>query len=64
MDAFNVWNHTQFSGINATLNAPNLTGAFTNIALNTDGTINNKNGFGSVNGVRPTAGWIFQIDLV
>ena len=30
VDAFNVWNHTQFSGINATLNAPDLTGAFTN----------------------------------
>jgi hypothetical protein len=52
VDAFNVWNHTQFSGVNATLNAPNLTGAFTNIALNSDGSINNKNGFGSINGAR------------
>lgn len=51
-DAFNVWNHTQFSGINATLNAPNLTGAYTNIAENPDGSINNKNGFGSVSGAR------------
>jgi len=30
VDAFNVWNYTQFSGINATLNAPDLTGACTN----------------------------------
>lgn len=51
-DAFNVWNHTQFSGINSTLNANTLTGAYTNIAENPDGTLNNKNGFGSVNGAR------------
>jgi Carboxypeptidase regulatory-like domain/TonB-dependent Receptor Plug Domain len=51
-DAFNVWNHTQFSGVNSSLTAPNLTGAFTNIAENADGSINNKNGFGSINGVR------------
>ena len=51
-DAFNVWNHTQFSGINSTLNANTLTGAYTNIAENPDGSINNKNGFGSVNGAR------------
>jgi hypothetical protein len=51
-DAFNVWNHTQFSGINATLTASTLTGAYTNIALNADGSINNKNGFGSVSGAR------------
>jgi len=50
-DAFNVWNHTQFSGINATLNASTLTGAFTNIA-EVNGSVNNKTGFGSVNGVR------------
>jgi hypothetical protein len=52
VDAFNVWNHTQFSGINATLNASTLTSAFSNIALNADGSINNKNGFGSVSGAR------------
>jgi len=52
VDAFNVWNHTQFSGINATLTASTLTSAFSNIAENADGSINNKNGFGSVNGAR------------
>jgi len=52
VDAFNVWNHTQFSGINATLNANTLTGAYTNLAENPDGSINNKNGFGSVSGAR------------
>ncbi len=51
-DAFNVWNHTQFSGINATLAASSLTGAYTNLAENPDGSINNKNGFGSVSGAR------------
>jgi hypothetical protein len=51
-DAFNVWNHVQFTGINATLNASSLTSAYSNIALNADGTINNKNGFGSVSGAR------------
>ena len=52
VDAFNVWNHAQFSGVNATLNASTLTSAFSNIAVNSDGSINNKNGFGSVNGAR------------
>jgi Carboxypeptidase regulatory-like domain/TonB-dependent Receptor Plug Domain len=51
-DAFNVWNHTQFSGINSSLTASTLTGAFTNLAENPDGSINNKNGFGSVSGAR------------
>ena len=51
-DAFNVFNHTQFSGINSSLTASTLTGAFTNLAENPDGSINNKNGFGSVSGAR------------
>ncbi|MBS1859820.1 MAG: TonB-dependent receptor [Acidobacteria bacterium] len=51
-DAFNVWNHTQFSGINSSLSASTLTSAFSNIARNADGSINNKNGFGSVSGAR------------
>jgi len=50
-DVFNVWNHTQFSGINASLTASTLTGAYTNIA-EVSGAINNKNGFGSVSGAR------------
>ncbi len=62
-DAFNVFNHPQFSGINSTLNmaapSPNpgvgglAGGAFTNLYLNAAGTaINNKNGFGTVSGAR------------
>lgn len=51
-DAFNVWNHTQFNGINATLNASTLASAYSNLAENADGSINNKNGFGSVSGAR------------
>jgi len=51
-DAFNVWNHTQFGGINASLTASTLTSAYSNIAENPDGSINNKNGFGSVSGAR------------
>ena len=51
-DAFNVWNHTQFSGINSSLTASTLTSAFSNVAVNADGSINNKNGFGSVSGAR------------
>jgi hypothetical protein len=52
VDAFNVWNHTQFTGVNATLNASTLTSAYSNIAVNADGSINNKSGFGAFNGAR------------
>jgi len=52
-DAFNAFNHTQFSGINSTLNISALTnGTYTNLYLNPNGTVNNKNGFGTVNGAR------------
>jgi hypothetical protein len=52
-DAFNAFNHTQFSGINSTLNISALTnGTYTNLYKNADGSINNKNGFGTVNGAR------------
>ena len=55
MDAFNALNHTQFSGVNATLNVKSLTD-FTpqNLPFKPDGTfdVGNKNGFGTVNGVR------------
>ena len=50
-DAFNVWNHTQFSGTNASLTASTLIGAFTNLA-EVNGALNNKTGFGSVSGAR------------
>jgi hypothetical protein len=79
-DAFNVFNHTQFSGVNATVNygVPNAAGtsfssantvvngvfgardangnfvpvAPSNLYLKPDGTVNNINGFGTVNGSR------------
>jgi hypothetical protein len=52
-DAFNAFNHTQFSGINSTLNFSALTGGtLTNLYKNADGSINNKNGFGTVSGAR------------
>ncbi len=52
-DAFNVFNHTQFNGVNSTLNFTSLTNATpTNLYLKPDGTINNKNGFGTVSGAR------------
>jgi Carboxypeptidase regulatory-like domain/TonB-dependent Receptor Plug Domain len=52
VDAFNVWNHVQFNGVNSSLTASTLTSAFSNIAVNADGSINNKNGFGSFSGAR------------
>jgi hypothetical protein len=52
-DAFNAFNHTQFSGINSTLNISALTnGTFTNLYKNANGTVNNINGFGTVSGAR------------
>ena len=53
IDAFNVFNHTQFSGINSTLNFASITNPTpTNLYLKPDGTVNNINGFGTVNGAR------------
>ena len=78
-DAFNVFNHTQYSGYNATVNYGvfnSSTGSFgsattvqngvfggivngafvpvspSNLYLKADGTVNNLNGFGTVNGAR------------
>ncbi|MDQ2949462.1 MAG: hypothetical protein M3Y27_26585 [Acidobacteriota bacterium] len=63
-DAFNVFNHTQFggvggggsdnsSGINSGLNFRSLADPTpTNLYLKPDGTINDKNGFGTVTGAR------------
>ncbi len=64
LDAFNALNHTQFDGINSTLNVSGLTGTATNIAspnvistTNSNGsiTINRAplTGFGAVTSVRP-----------
>jgi hypothetical protein len=52
-DAFNVFNHTQFSGVNSTINFRSLTDSTpTNLPFNANGSVNNINGFGSVNGAR------------
>ena len=52
-DAFNAFNHTQFSGINSTLNFSGLTNpTMTNLYLTSAGAINNKNGFGTVSAAR------------
>jgi hypothetical protein len=52
-DAFNAFNHTQFSGINSTVTYASLTNPTpTNLYLKADGTVNNINGFGTVNGAR------------
>ena len=53
IDAFNVFNHTQFSGVNSTITYASLTNLTpTNLYLKADGTVNNINGFGTVNGAR------------
>lgn len=55
VDAFNALNHTQFSGVNATLNVTSLTDFTpTNLPFDANGNFipANKNGFGTVNGVR------------
>ena len=52
-DAFNAFNHTQFSGYNTTVNYASLTNLTpTNTYLKADGTVNNINGFGTVSGAR------------
>jgi hypothetical protein len=52
-DAFNVFNHTQFSGVNSTITYASLTNLTpTNLVYKADGSVNNINGFGSVNGAR------------
>ena len=52
-DAFNAFNHTQFSGVNSTVTYASFTNLTpTNLYLKADGTVNNINGFGTVNGAR------------
>lgn len=53
LDAFNVFNHTQFSGINSGINFSSLTNPVpTNLPFDSNGNLVNKNGFGTVNSVR------------
>ena len=53
VDAFNVFNHTQFSGYNTTINFSGLSNPTpTNLPFNSSGQLSNLIGFGSVSGVR------------
>jgi hypothetical protein len=55
VDAFNALNHTQFSGVNATLNVTSLTNFTpTNLPFDANGNFSfaNRNGFGTINGAR------------
>ena len=53
LDTFNTFNHTQFDGVNSTLNVTSLTNPTpTNLAY-VNGQLVNKNGFGAINSVRP-----------
>jgi hypothetical protein len=54
LDAFNALNHTQFTGVNSTVNFRSLTDpTITNPVYNADGSFARNNGFGSINGVAP-----------
>ncbi len=54
LDAFNALNHTQFTGVNNTVNFRSLTDpTITNLVYNADGSFARNNGFGSINGVAP-----------
>ena len=47
-DMFNALNHTQFTGVNSTVNFASLTDrTITNLPLNSSGAVVNQNGFGS-----------------
>jgi hypothetical protein len=54
LDAFNVFNTVQFSGINTTANFASAgSTAITNLPYDSAGNLVNLNGFGTVSGVRP-----------
>ena len=54
LDAFNAFNHTQFTTINneARFAAPGSS-VITNLPYNASGELVNKNGFGTISGVAP-----------
>ena len=53
LDAFNALNHTQFSGVNNTVNFASLTDpTITNLPYDAAGNLVRPNGFGTINGVR------------
>ncbi len=54
LDAFNALNHTQFDAVNATLNVRSLTDPTpTNLPFDANGNLVNRNGFGTIQSVRP-----------
>jgi hypothetical protein len=54
LDAFNALNHTQFSGVNSTINFASLTDStVTNLPYDSAGNLVRTNGVGTINGVRP-----------
>jgi hypothetical protein len=54
VEAFNIFNHTQFSGVNNTLNFSGLKNPQpSNLPYNSAGQLVNISGFGTVNGVDP-----------
>jgi hypothetical protein len=61
LDAFNALNHTQFTGVNNTVNFASLTDpTITNLPYDAAGNLVRPNGFGTINGVRAPR----QIQLV
>jgi hypothetical protein len=53
-EAFNIFNHTQFHGINSTIDYSGLTNPVaTNLPYGSNGGLSNINGFGTVSGVLP-----------
>jgi hypothetical protein len=54
VDMFNALNHTQFTGVNSTVNFASLTDrTITNLPFDASGKLVNQNGFGTINGVAP-----------
>lgn len=60
LDAFNAFNHTQFDNVNTTLNVVGFVAATgkidltpTNLPFDASGKLVNKNGFGTIQSVRP-----------
>jgi hypothetical protein len=52
-DAFNAFNHTQYSGVNRTINFKSYDDlTIQNLPFKADGSINNINGVGTVSGTR------------
>lgn len=53
-EAFNIFNHTQFSGVNNTIDFSGLTNpTVTNLPYNSSGGVVNTSGFGAVSGTQP-----------